>query len=207
MVEIFQHGGTILYLIIGTSVIGFGFIVERLLAYWRAGTSMEEFFPELEAQLRLGKHEDAAALCKAEPGLIPALILTGLEHRDQGTEGIKQILADEVQVTALPQLDRNLAVIGVIARVAPMLGLLGTVMGMIAMFQTIANDPSFDVQDISLGIFRALGTTAAGLTVAIPMIFAHTYFQSRMKRFEVDCYKYLTRLVRLLGRRAEAARA
>lgn len=205
MREIFTHGGWVLYLIVITSVVAVGFIIERLLAFWRAGAQMEEFFPEVENRLRLGKIDEAHQLCRDEPGLIPELMVIGLDNRQEGVDAVKQILADEVQVNALPRLEKHLSIIGVIARVAPMLGLLGTVMGMIAMFQTIATNPQFDVADISRGIFRALGTTAAGLMVAIPLIFAHSYFTTRIERFEVDAYKYLTRLVRLLSRRAEVA--
>jgi biopolymer transport protein ExbB len=203
VVEILRNGGPILYLIIITSVVGFGFIIERLIAFWRASTTIEPFFNELEQPLRLGKFDEARALCRAERGLLPALLLTAIEHRGEDPEALKQLLADEVQVTALPQLERNISVISVIARVAPMLGLLGTVWGMISMFETIASNPQFDVQDISRGIFIALGTTAAGLAVAIPLIFAHAYFTTRIKHFEIDCYKYLTRMLRLLGRTTE----
>ncbi len=205
MTEIFQHGGVILYLIVFTSVVAFGFIIERLIAYWRAGTSMEDFFGELERMLRLGQIDDARTLCEGEPGLMPQVLLVGLDNRDEGVEGVKQILVDEVQVQAMPQLTKHLSVLGVIAKVAPMLGLLGTVFGMIAMFQEISLNPQFDVSDISRGIFRALGTTAMGLTVAIPVIFFHAYFMSRINNFELSFYKYLTRFLRILRRLEEVA--
>lgn len=205
MTEIFRHGGVILYLIVFTSVVAFGFIIERFVAYWKAGTSMDEFFGELESLMRMGQTEEAKALCEEEPGLMPQVLLVGLENQDEGVEGVKQILVDEVQVQALPELTKHLGVLSVIARVAPMLGLLGTVFGMIAMFQEISVNPQFDVTDISRGIFRALGTTAMGLTVAIPVIFFHAYFSSRLKRFELTFYKYLTRFLRILRRREEVA--
>ncbi len=207
MTAIFQHGGVILYLIVFTSMVAFGFIIERLIAYWRAGTSMEEFFSELENLLRLGQVDEARTLCQEEPGLMPAVLLVGLENQGEGIESVKQILVDEVQVQALPQLTKHLGVLGVIAKVAPMLGLLGTVFGMIAMFQDISRDPNFDITTISTGIFRALGTTAMGLTVAIPVIFFHAYFQSRIRAFELNFYKYLTRFLRILRRREEVAGA
>lgn len=203
MKEIILSGGTVLYLIIITSVVALGFIIERLLAFSRASTRMEDFFPEVEGKLRLGKLDEARQLCADEPGLIPELMTVGLDNRDEGIEVVKQLLADEVQVTALPTLEKHLSVIAVIARVAPMLGLLGTVIGMMIMFQEIKANPNFDVSTISGGIFQAMGTTAAGLMVAIPLIFCHAYFTSRVERFEVDAYKYLTRMVRLMSRRAE----
>jgi biopolymer transport protein ExbB len=166
---------------------------------------MEDFFGELERMLRLGQIDDARTLCEGEPGLMPQVLLVGLDNRDEGVEGVKQILVDEVQVQAMPQLTKHLSVLGVIAKVAPMLGLLGTVFGMIAMFQEISLNPQFDVSDISRGIFRALGTTAMGLTVAIPVIFFHAYFMSRINNFELSFYKYLTRFLRILRRLEEVA--
>ncbi len=205
MREMLENGGVVMVVIVAASVVGFGFAIERLLAFWRQTGPLDHFFPELENHVRLGKLDDAIALCQAEKGLIPEIMRLGLQHQGDGLETVKQVLADEVQLTAIPRLEKHLDVIAVVIKTAPMLGLLGTVMGMIAMFQEISAKPSFEVNDLSHSIFLALGTTAAGLMVAIPLIFCHAYFTSRIGRFETECHRYLTRLVRLLARRRDVA--
>lgn len=202
--DLLVSGGTIMYVIILCSVVGVAFIIERFIAYWRAGTD-PEFFTELENHLRLGKIDEARALCESEPGLVPQVLLVGLANHAEGVATVKQLLADEVQVHALPRLEKNLSLLGVVAKISPMLGLLGTVWGMIVMFNQIAQKPQFDITDIAQGIYLALGTTLAGLMVAIPVIFFHNHFQGRIRAFEGELYQHLTRFLRLLASRQEVA--
>ncbi len=200
MKEMFHYlnpGSYVMYLILLLSIVAIGFIVERFLAFSSSRTDMDRFFPEFENRIRQARLEEAHDLCQGETGVIPRVLALGVENRQAETANLGQILSDEVQIEVLPSLEKNLTVLSTIARGAPMLGLLGTVMGMIQLFQSIQTRPDFDVTDISGGIFTALGTTAAGMMVAIPILFFHAYFRTRVRGFELDLYRYLTRFLRI----------
>lgn len=195
-----------MYIIILCSVIAFGFAVERFVAFRQARCDMEAFFPPLEKLIKMGKMEDAMKHCKEAKGIIARLLFTGLQNRDENIEDLRSLLLDEIQVRALPELQKNLSVLNLIARSAPMLGLLGTVLGMIGTFEVIKEVGLGDPQKMADQIRLALVTTAGGLIVAIPIIFCHAYFKSQIRKFELDIYLYLTRFLRLMSKRQEVAK-
>lgn len=198
-------GSYVMYLILLLSVVAIGFIVERFLAYASARTNVKRFFPEFEKRLRLSQFDEAKELCQGERGILPRVLEIGLGHVDLDADELQQVLADEVATEVLPRMEKNLTVLATIGKAAPMLGLLGTVMGMIQLFQSISHKADFTVSDISGGIFTALGTTAAGLIVAIPIVFFHAYFRTRVRGVELALFKHLTQFVRILRRRQEVA--
>jgi len=118
---------------------------------------------------------------------------------------VRQIMVDEIQVHVLPELQKNLNILATIAKAAPMLGLLGTVLGMISMFQNIAKIGLGDPQKLSNDIGYALVTTAGGLMVTIPIILIHAYFYGQIRNFERELFHYLTRFLRALRKRKEVA--
>ena len=203
MLEIIQAGGVVLYIIIFCSVIALGFIIERLLVFHVSKCNMAEFYPQLEKYIKLGKIKDAAIHCKNTSGLLPNLFLVGLKHKDETIENIHRVLVDEVQIHTLPTMEKNLSVLATIGKGTPMLGLLGTVIGMINTFEVIADVGLGDPQKMADGIRLALTTTAGGMMVAIPIIFIHAYFRSRIREFELEIYHYLTRFLRILRKRKE----
>lgn len=198
-------GAYAMYAIVLLSIVALGYIVERFLAFGHSKSNMARFFPDFENLVRLAKLDDARDRCRAEPGVIPRVLEVGLLHHDESPEDLKRVLADEVALEVLPRMEKNLTLLSTIARGSTLLGLLGTILGMIELFQSIHAAPNFMVGDIAGGIFVALGTTAAGLIVAIPIVFFHAYFKSRVKRLELDLYRYLTQFLRLVVRRQEVA--
>lgn len=205
MSEILAAGGTTLYVIIFCSVVALGFTIERFISFRQAKCNLDTFLPELESSLKLGKWDDALQHCQQSRGLIPRILGVGLKHKDESVEDIRLILIDEVQINALPSLNKNLDILSTIAKGAPMLGLLGTVLGMIQMFEVIAAAGLGDPQKMANGIRLALFTTAAGMMVAIPVIFVHAYFKTRIRNFERDTYNCLTKFIRLVRRRKEVS--
>lgn len=205
MSEILAAGGTTLYVIIFCSVVALGFTIERFISFRQANCNLDAFLPDLESSLKLGKWDDALQHCQKSRGLIPRILGVGLKHKDESVEDIRLILIDEVQINALPSLNKNLDILSTIAKGAPMLGLLGTVLGMIQMFEVIAAAGLGDPQKMANGIRLALFTTAAGMMVAIPVIFVHAYFKTRIRNFERDTYNCLTKFIRLVRRRKEVS--
>lgn len=200
-----HSGGVVMYIIILCSIVAVGFIIERLLAYRQAHCDMGRFFPQLEKAVKLGKIEEASVYCERTRGLIPGVLLVGLRHKDEKIEDIRRILIDEIQIHVMPNLQRYLSVLATIARGAPMLGLLGTVLGMIDLFGVIGRGDLGKSEELARGIGLALVTTAGGLTVAIPIIFIHAYFKAKIRSIELELYHYLTLFLRLMHKRQEVA--
>ncbi len=205
MWEMIEAGWPVLSVIGVLSVVALGFVVERLLAYRRARANTDEFFPKLEELVRLGRLDEAATLCEASPGLVPRVILTGLRAPTENVDEVKRILGDEIQMRAITGLERHLNKIAVIGRASPMLGLLGTVLGMIAMFGEIAIKGPGDMGALAGGIKLALGTTAAGLMVAIPIMFLHSWLKGQVRDLELELFTGATRFLGLMRLRSQVA--
>lgn len=173
-------------------------IIERFLAYSQESTHMESFIPEFEEYMQSGRNEEALELCRSETGHIPEVFAYVVEHRDEGMIAVRKSLAARIELQILPRLRRRLSALAVIARTLPMLGLVGTVAGMIGAFIQISqpggnSDPALLAQNIGL----ALVTTFIGLVFAIPVIYFITYFRSRVQQFELDLEMYLQRCLEL----------
>jgi biopolymer transport protein ExbB len=182
------------------AVLGVALIIERFIAYHRESTHMESFIPAFEEYVRSGQTDQALELCRSETGHIPEVFAYAVEHRDEGMLAVRKSLAARIELQILPRLRRRMAALAVIAKTEPMLGLFGTVAGMIGAFIQIAQpggnrDPGLLAENIGL----ALVTTYIGLVVAIPVIYFLTYFRSRVQQFELDLELYVQRCLELLS--------
>jgi len=185
----------------GLGLIAAACIIERFIAYNRESTRMETFMPQFEEYVVEGKTAEARDLCVRETGHVPEVFGWALEHLDEGLAAVRKALAVHIELNILPRLRRRLGMLAVFAKVLPMLGLLGTVWGMMGAFIQIAQpggnrDPALLAQNIGL----ALVTTFIGLLLAIPIIFFLTYFRSRVQQFELDLEYSVQRLLEILAR-------
>jgi biopolymer transport protein ExbB len=172
------------------SLVAFALVAWRIMLNLNAKTRMEEFFPDLQDTLRRKGTKGAIALCKEEKGLIPnVLYVAGLEAADQGVAAMRRSMASAVELEILPRLNFLLAPILAIAKIATMVGLLGTVISMINTFNAIgeATAKGGGAQGVaghSGAIGLALFATAMGLMTAIPLVFAHVMFKDWITKFE-----------------------
>ena len=203
MWELIEAGGLVMAAIGLLSVVALGLVVERLLTYRRAQTDTEAFFSRLEELLRLGRADEALTFCDDTPGLVPRTLRAGLNVSGGSTEDVKRVLVDEISVRGMAELERHLPKIATIGRASPLLGLLGTVLGMISMFGEISLKGPGDMGALAGGIKLALGTTAAGLLVAIPIMFLHAWLRSSVRDLELELYTSATRFLGLLELRKE----
>jgi biopolymer transport protein ExbB/TolQ len=181
-------------------ILGVGLIIERFLAYSRESTHMESFIPNFEQLVQGGQHDAAIELCRAESGHIPEVFALAVEHRDEGMVAVRKMLASRIELQILPRLRRRMVALSTLAKTEPMLGLLGTVQGMIQAFDKIAGATRVDPSALAKDIGLALGTTLLGLIIAIPLIYFLAYFRSRVQQFELDLELYLQRCLELVGR-------
>ncbi len=203
MFELIQAGGPVLYIIILCSIVALGFSIERFITFQEMHCNVDKFLPPLEKAIKMGKIEEATTYCEQSKGMIPKVLLIGLKHKEESLEDIRALLIEEIQLRAIPKLEKYLNVLVTIAKSTPMLGLLGTVIGMIGTFEVIAKIGLGDQQAMASNIGLALVTTAGGMMVAIPIVFIHAYFKGKIRSFELEMYNCLTKFLRLMNKRKE----
>jgi biopolymer transport protein ExbB len=185
MWELIQKGGVVMYPIILCSVLTVAIFLEKLWSLRTSKIISEKFLKEVENFIRNGKYNEAIALCSASNTSIARIIFSGLKRLGKPIEFIKEAVEEQGRQEAV-LLDKYLTTLGTISGVSPLLGLLGTVTGMIKTFNVLAiskrlGDPGM----LSAGISEALITTAAGLIVAIPSFVLYKYFSSKVDKLIV----------------------
>ncbi|MDB4304178.1 MotA/TolQ/ExbB proton channel family protein [Desulfosarcina sp.] len=200
LIDVMIKGGWLMIPISLCSVFSLGIILERLVRYNRIRGNIKKITQKLAPLIVGNKFSEASLLCEESQGVISRLFLVVLQELQKDSQlnrsvdeeiGLTQrIIDEEIQVTIIPSLERRLNALDTLARGTPLLGLLGTVIGMIKVFFTLgigqsAPDPAL----LARGIGLALITTAAGLIVAIPSFFMHRYFQGRVDHLVTDAQK------------------
>jgi biopolymer transport protein ExbB len=171
---------------IGMSLVALILVIWRLLLNHHARTNLNEFLPAFQAELEKGGVAGALEFCRRRDDVIPRRLYTaGLETSKQGLAAMRRAMANVIELEILPDLNFLLAPILAIAKIATMVGLLGTVISMIKTFTAIqkagAGNPAGHSGDIGLALFA----TALGLMTAIPLVFAHVLFKDWIAKFEV----------------------
>ncbi|MCG6906408.1 MAG: MotA/TolQ/ExbB proton channel family protein [Desulfobacteraceae bacterium] len=167
-------GGPIVWPILVILAVGVMIVIERLVFLLRKNCDAEKLMQRLAAMVGDGRWADCRAACRALGGKPVARVLaTGLECCHLPREEMENALQEAI-LREVPPLERFLSTLGMLAAIAPLLGLLGTVTGMIATFHVITHFGTGDPRMMSGGISEALVTTMLGLSVAIPIMLAHT---------------------------------
>ncbi len=207
MWEIIFKGGPIMGLIILCSVMAFAVFLERMWHLRNAKIDTKKFMQNIANKVKNNKVMEALDMCNATRGPIARILKSGIMKYDRQRTDIKEAIED-AGVHEVPLLERNLGVLATIAHISPLLGLLGTVVGMLKAFQVIEVKAMSMVPvnpgDLAGGIWEALITTVAGLSVAIPTYVAYNYLVSRVDNFVLDMEKSATELVNILSDQRES---
>jgi biopolymer transport protein ExbB len=172
-------GGTIGFLIIGLSVAMVALIVEHLLSI-RAGALMPPGLAEkLHQLITAGQYPEADKACRQTPSFLSYVVSSGLQDIGLGYAAVQKAMEDAAQEQAA-RLYRKIEYLSVIGAIAPMLGLMGTVWGMILAFGEFAQKANPQVAEFAPGISRALVTTLLGLSVAVPALASFFLFRNRI---------------------------
>jgi biopolymer transport protein ExbB len=198
MLEIFQKGGPLMYPILLCSVLALAIFFERLWTLFRLGRGTIAMVREVESLVRKNRIDEAVIVCQRAGTPLARILVSALRGAGRPREQIKTIV-EEVGGRETAPLERYLGLLGTIATISPLLGLLGTVLGMIEAFTVIAAQGGGTPATLGGGISKALITTAAGLTVAIPTILLHKYLTSRVDRMVLEMEEYSLQMVDLLG--------
>jgi len=206
MFDTVRDGGWIGLIIFLLSLVAVGFIIEHFLTIRKGKLMPEHVLADVEQMIAQGQIHDATEFCRqpAHHSLATEVILAGLE-RFQGSEfGFAEYKSavEEEGEDQTGRLYRKTEVLGVIGAIAPMLGLLGTVVGMITAFNTIADKGGMARPDeLAGGISQALVTTLMGLTVAIPTMVAFSFFRNKIDSLVAEAGKRVERILMPLGRK------
>jgi biopolymer transport protein ExbB len=184
-----SKGGPMIWLLLAASAVGISVFIERLLYYHRAQINSTEFLNGVRNVLKRDNVVEALSICEATPGPVARLLKAGILNRERGREGVREVLAD-AGLVEVPRLEANLPLLATIAQLAPLMGLLGTVLGFIRIFLELERQGRFaPMESLAGGIWEALICTAAGLAVAIPAYAGYNYLVSRVNSIVLDMEK------------------
>ncbi|RKZ25392.1 MotA/TolQ/ExbB proton channel family protein [bacterium] len=185
LIDLFQRGGWAMWLLLAAAVIGFAYIIERAITFARARVNPKKFTEELIRAFRKGGVEAALAYCNQKRTPVARVMEPALEvYKKYGKK--KELLEEALTSAATSELsflDRGMLVLAAVANIAPLIGFLGTVSGMIRAFDAIALAGTVEPTLVASGISEALITTATGLAIAIPVAAAHVFFTQMVNAY------------------------
>jgi len=188
LLSLFSDGGFMMYPLVLCSLIALGVIIAKSWTLYVAHASTKAVLAEVEEAASEGRIADAAELAAAHPGPAAAILVSGLRRIAAGEADEKE-LASAIRTTGtieLGFLERGLVILATVANVAPLMGFLGTVIGMIIAFASIEAAGDVDATLVAGGIKVALLTTATGLLIAIPVNIGYNFFVTRIDTLILD---------------------
>jgi biopolymer transport protein ExbB len=184
------------------SLAAFALVAWRFLLNQSAKTNVDHLMPDLQEALKTKGVKTALAVCREEKGVVSQILfVAGLEAADQGAAAMRRSMASAIELDILPRLNFLLAPILAIAKIATMVGLLGTVISMINTFNAIGEAKAGDPRGVAAqagAIGLALFATAMGLMTAIPLVFTHVLFKDWIHRYETRMKGYAQKLITLV---------
>ena len=198
MPNLLANGGPMLWVILLAGAVGIVVFIERYLHYHRAQINSTEFLNGVRTVLKRDNVVEALSICDATPGPVAHLVKTAILNRDNGRERVREAI-EEAGLTEVPRLEEKLSLLATIAQLAPLLGLLGTVLGFIEVFGKLG-EAGFHahVGLLAGGVWQALICAAAGLAVAIPVHAGYNYLVNRVNSIVLDMERAGTEIVNIV---------
>jgi len=199
--DMFNKGGPVMYVIAGFSVISLAIVIERVFfILFRYIIDGPAFMKKIQKLVEARNYDRAVQLCNAAPNAALSMVLkAGLSHAGRDQRDIQNAV-DEAALELLPKLQKRTGYLQVIANIATLLGLLGTIMGIIDAFRAVAQvEASQRQQALMKGIYVALYTTAFGLMVAIPTMLAHAIIDAKTVKIIDEIDEFSVKLINMLG--------
>ncbi|RLQ23090.1 MotA/TolQ/ExbB proton channel family protein [Seongchinamella sediminis] len=194
MLELLTAGGWLMVLIVLCSIVVLAICIERLITLNPKKIAPPHLLATVWKQLKGGEMDAARLKTLKQSSPLGRILAAGLSNAYHGREVMKESIQEAAQ-HVVHDLERYLNTLGTIAAIAPLLGLLGTVVGMIRVFAEIMSQGTGNASVLAGGISEALITTAAGLTVAIPALAMHRYFTGKIDAIVVELEQETIKLV------------
>lgn len=195
--EFLQAGGFIVYPLILLLAWALYIIINRGIVFQTKHTTSTRFINKTVTLLENGDFINAQKHAEKQKGILPHILLVCLKHRDYSRNRAEKEVKEQL-LSEVPQLNKHLDTLAVLASAAPMLGLLGTVTGMISMFKSITTFGTGDPTLLAGGISEALITTEIGLAIAIPLLLIHTFLSNRRNEIQSELESYAMRILNRL---------
>lgn len=192
-----QSSFTMLVLL-GCSVIALTFIFERWLFLKRCAVNADQFFKQVRDAYQRGGLEAAVSVCTTSLSPLASVVRVGLEENTRNPKDAQELM-DAVAMEERTKLEKNLNVLGTLGNIAPLIGLFGTVVGIIRAFHAISVNGAAGPSVISAGIAEALTTTAGGLVVAVPAVIFYNFFLRRVGTIMTDIESVSKKLTVMLN--------
>ena len=193
------QGGLMIWVIVATSAVALAVFLERLLQFHRDQIDSTQFLNGVRNVLKRDNIVEALAICDATPGPVPRLVKTAILNRERGREAVREALEDAGS-WEVPRLEEKLNLLATIAQIAPLLGLLGTVLGFMTVFRAVSDAGlNAHVGLLAKGIWQALICTAAGLAVSIPSYAGYNYLVGRVNTIVLDMEQISSEILNIVS--------
>ena len=198
MLSLIAKGGSIVWLILGCSVFALASFIEKFLMIHRSRIDTDQFLAEIEILVKQNRIQEAEKLCEKINAPVTRVVKAGISNLNTTRDRIENRM-EEVALIELPKLEQNMGILSTVANITPLLGLLGTVTGMIKAFQVVQTKSqtvsAVNPGDLAQGIWVALITTALGLSVAIPTLVGFNYLRHHVKIIQHDMERAASRVL------------
>jgi len=196
---ILSNGGPVFWLIMLTGAVGIVVFIERYFHCHRAQINSTEFISGVRTVLKRDNVVEAISICDATPGPVARLVKTAILNREGGRERVREAI-EEAGLAEVPRLEAKLNLLATIAQIAPLLGLFGTIRGLMIAFEKVHEAGLYaNVNGLADGIRLALICAGAGIAVAIPVHAGYNYLVSRVSSIVLDMERAATEIVNIVS--------
>jgi len=195
-----ENGGTWAQVwILFMGLFGLGFLIERAIYLYSVAGGTEKFMLDLQRFIKAEKWDEALKFAKSKPKMpLAKSVAIIIKNRDAGSKKIQKAI-DEVFLEDAPNITKNVAIIAMFGNTASMVGLMGTIFGLMMSFDAVANAPAAQrATELAKGISISMSTTLWGLTMAIPLIICQAIIASRSDKVLAELDEKATKLVNLI---------
>jgi biopolymer transport protein ExbB len=197
-----ENGGPVIWLILIAAATAIVVFIERVLFCHRSQINSAEFLNGVRTVLKRDNVVEAVSICDATPGPVARLVKAAILNRDKGRERVREAV-EEAGLVEVPLLEQRLNLLATIAQIAPLLGLFGTIIGLINVFKMLQTDGAYarlfgGDHSLSTGVWQALICAAAGIALAIPTHAAYNYLVSRVNKIVLDMERAAAEIVNVV---------
>ena len=194
-----QEGGIFMWVILIPLLFGLSIALERCIRFYVYDSDGASLLSEIQKYVLSGDVKDAIRVCSNSKALLPRIVMNGLKRANEPIHHIQNAL-DATTLEVIPKIEKRLGYLGLLANIATLLGLLGTIQGLIETFQALgAADPAHKAVILSSGIAKAMNTTALGLVTAIVIMIFSSILNAKAEKIIAEIDEFSSKLLDLLS--------